>query len=751
MSQLFQSLPEVVAFLAEKKVLRPLDLQFAKFVSSLESEHRAEVMWLAALTSANLGQGHICVNLAPITSDINTPEMNASPESSTLSLASGSLPLASGSLPSASLLGIYGEVAQQIDGLINQVDWLRVLNDAKSITTSLGMLQSGTPPTPLVWQHDRLYLHRYYRYEQTIADRMNAMASAIIIESPALLANLLDQLFAREYHYLFSSLQQLPSEKNTQVVRQQLVCDFLDVVTPESINWGDVDQKLMHAKQCSDLSKLDNLIPLSCCLNWQKVAAAVALTRRFSVISGGPGTGKTTTVTKLLAALVHQAGLSQQSPIIKLVAPTGKAAARLTESIGKALSGLAIEPEILAKIPTESSTIHRLLGAIPNRVEFRHHRENPLHLDVLVLDEASMVDLPMMHRLLDALPAYARLILLGDKDQLASVEAGAVLSDICEFASQGYSQGQNETIKQLTQFDCRYRSEARHSPSQGNLQRSAVADGLCVLQKSYRFDARSGIGQLAKTINASDTRGFGQVWDKGFTDIAWHHLTADAYQNLLQSMVKAYQPYLQVVATRPDGAERQTADTLAIWQRTTAKSALASFSSHRLLCAVREGDFGVVGLNQRIEQRLKQRGIIGNSDAQWYAGRPVMVTRNDHNLGLYNGDIGLCMMDYTGEVEKLKVFFELPDGSIKSVLPSRVPDHETAYAMTIHKSQGSEFTHTFMILPAEFSPLLTKELIYTGITRAKKTLTLIAEPQVVLKAIRCQTIRHSGLSERLST
>jgi exodeoxyribonuclease V alpha subunit len=186
------------------------------------------------------------------------------------------------------------------------------------------------------------------------------------------------------------------------------------------------------------------------------------------------------------------------------------------------------------------------------------------------------------------------------------------------------------------------------------------------------------------------------------------------------------------------------------WQHGVARQVLGLFAQNRLLCAVREGDFGVTGLNQRIESRLKQRGLISRGEELWYVGRPLMVTKNDHGLGLYNGDIGICLWDHSAQTPRLKVFFELPDGSIKSVLPSRMPEHETAYAMTIHKSQGSEFAHTFMILPGEFSPLLTKELIYTGITRAKTRFTLVADGKVLGKGIRHKTLRHSGLSLRLA-
>lgn len=710
-----------ISDLVDKKCLRPLDHQFAKFVASIETEYPDEVMWLAALTSAQLGQGHICVNLD---SD----------------LVEQALP------PLPSLIGLYGAAAAPLEDKVNQIDWQRVMDSASTISVLEPRANLEGTVTPLVWQQNRLYLQRYFYYEQTIAERLLSKATPIELANTDTqqAAQILDQLFAREYHYLYSALASMSAEHNNQVSRQQIVCDFLDVVDDSVIDWDHVDRIVTSANSASELQRLDTAIPLTACLNWQKVAAAVALTRRFAVISGGPGTGKTTTVTKLLAAMVHQASTKGETPTIKLVAPTGKAAARLTESIGKAVDALALSPELKQRIPTESSTLHRLLGAIPGRVEFRHNKTNPLHLDVLVLDEASMVDLPMMHRLLDALPSHARLILLGDKDQLASVEAGAVLSDICDFSAQGYSQKQNERVKALTQFNCQFGCTAKQLVS-------PLADSLCVLQKSYRFDARSGIGQLAKQVNAASSRGFEQVWSKGFEDIEWLPLSGDSYQKLIDRMVRAYQPYLtESKLASPQGKTLQSQEALINWQHGIARQVLGLFAQSRLLCAVREGDFGVTGLNQRIESRLKQRSLIPRGEELWYVGRPLMVTKNDHGLGLYNGDIGICLWDNSAQTPRLKVFFELPDGSIKSVLPSRMPEHETAYAMTIHKSQGSEFAHTFMILPGEFSPLLTKELIYTGITRAKSRFTLVADGKVLGKGIRHKTVRHSGLSLRLA-
>ncbi|QBR48911.1 exodeoxyribonuclease V subunit alpha [Erwinia sp. QL-Z3] len=456
--------------------------------------------------------------------------------------------------------------------------------------------------------------------------------------------------------------------------------------------------------------------------DWQKIAAAVAITRQISVISGGPGTGKTTTVAKLLATLLS---LSAETVRIRLAAPTGKAAARLTESLGKALQRLEVSDEEKQRFPAEATTLHRLLGAVPGSQRMRYHAGNPLHLDLLVVDEASMVDLPMMANLIAALPSQARVIFLGDRDQLASVEAGAVLGDICRCAETGYSLARAEELSALTGSLI----EGREDP-----QAPPVRDSICLLRKSYRFDASSGIGQLALAVNAGDTRQVDAVFAADYADIERFTLgSSEAYQHLLTACVAGYRDYLSRLA-----AGAQPADVLD------------AFSRFQLLCALREGPFGVMGLNERIEVSLQKAGLIRRSPGaanKWYPGRPVMISRNDSALGLFNGDIGIAMLD---EEQALKVFFPLPDGSIKAVQPSRLPPHDTAYAMTVHKSQGSEFDHTVLVLPNQFTPVLTRELVYTAITRAKLRLTLYAEQNVLNSAVKMRTLRRSGLVERLT-
>ena len=528
---------------------------------------------------------------------------------------------------------------------------------------------------------------------------------------------ILDRLFQRNYDFINSVLDR---EADDSTLQEQLI-KWLDVELPDNIDWPACLQTVRSADSVPQLSTLDQLIPQQYCLNWQKVAAALAACQPFCVISGGPGTGKTTTVTRLLAMLVELGVKANQIPDIKLVAPTGKASARLTESIGGALGDLNCSEDIRNLIPTQAGTIHRLLGVIPGSPDFRHHAENKLHLDILVVDEASMIDLSLMQRLLDALPDHAQVILLGDRDQLASVDAGSVLGDICTAADGGYSSEQSRILEQLTGFDM--------VPWQGKSEQ-AIKNRFCLLRKSYRFDARSGIGTLASAVNRGDLADIRQTFaNKGFQDIQQHELTDSHYDRMIASAADGYKHYLDAIA-----------------QKLGEREIINRFNQFRLLCALREGRYGVDGLNEAIRAQLARSNQLPSSGL-WYTGRPVLITQNAHGLNLYNGDIGIALPDDNG---KLKVVFELPDGTIKHLLPSRLPEHQTVFAMTIHKSQGSEFNHTMMVLPDKMVPVLSRELVYTGITRAKKKLDIYTNNQVMQQAVMQRTERFSGLAQRLA-
>lgn len=457
-------------------------------------------------------------------------------------------------------------------------------------------------------------------------------------------------------------------------------------------------------------------------IDWQKIAVAVAITHQVALISGGPGTGKTSTVAKLLAALLQlSAGGCAR---MLMAAPTGKAAARLSESLGMALQRMGLDEEQKQRLPHEAITLHRLLGALPNSQRMRYHSRNPLHVDILIIDEASMVDLPMMANVITALPQQARVIFLGDRCQLSSVEAGAVLGDICQFAEAGYSPTRRAELARLTGFTL---------PAGAGGGGYGVADSLCLLRKNYRFDEGSGIGRLANAINTGDVKDALAILNSGTAaDVAYKLLreTAD-YQRMLNDCVEGYRDYLTRVRNHDVPA-----------------AILNAFNRFRLLCALREGPFGVAGLNECIELALSRAGLIALGNAEHnYAGRPVMIVRNVPSLGLYNGDIGILLWD--GE-QTLRVHFSLPNGGVKVVPLSRLPEHETAFAMTVHKSQGSEFHHTAVALPNQIFQVLTRELLYTAVTRAHTWLSLYATDEVLQHAIATKTQRRSGLIERLA-
>ncbi|MFC3151665.1 exodeoxyribonuclease V subunit alpha [Litoribrevibacter euphylliae] len=650
-----------LAYLVEQKIIRPLDLEFARFLWSQEAKQletglQPELVYerselcakYGALVSVFLGKGHVCVQLERLINQAAHPFLED--ESVT-----------------------YGRHqtldAELLAMLAFDLDEVPQLTECVSIAyepTKALVLEKSTSD-----HSTRLYLNRYWHYEEIIRTFINngAQEDSVLDVDEVLLSEILEQLF--------------PAHPN-----------------------GSYD--------------------------YQKLAAAVALTSSMSVITGGPGTGKTYTVVRLLAALlqyhhnVARKDANVRMPVIKLAAPTGKAAARMLESIRDALGSLPLSDDLKALFPESANTLHRLLGPKPLDANFKHDRNNPLHLDILIVDEASMIDLPMMAKLLDAMPTHGRLVLLGDRDQLASVEAGAVLNDLCQMLG-AYSSKRAEQLTRLTGATVEAHPA---SPFAG------IQDSLAWLRVSRRFGADSGIGHLAKAINEGNARAVTKLLiNAAYSDVNAIEYSAAHYSKLLFMIANAYHTYIHAAKAQ------------------SYSEALNLFSDVRLLCALREGEFGVRGLNQAIEERLAKTAMIqrevetevGIVRSDWYVGRPVMVTRNDHSLGLYNGDIGVVMRDEAG---RLRVYFDGADG-LKAILPSRMPEHETAYAMTVHKSQGSEFEHTYFILPDRLNPVLTRELVYTAVTRAKTQLTLLYSADVLKDAVVQRVQRFSGLQEKL--
>ena len=419
----------------------------------------------------------------------------------------------------------------------------------------------------------------------------------------------------------------------------------------------------------------------------QRSAARMALTRRFSVISGGPGTGKTATVARILALLLDQSGDSRLK--IVLSAPTGKAAMRLHQSILHAADRLALPEDIRNRLPTGVSTIHRLLGVQARGAGFRHNRDNRLSCDILVVDEASMVDLQLMASLMEALHDDARVILLGDRNQLASVEAGAVLADICDSA--------NPATVPVTQ-----------------------------LTRSYRFGDDSGIAALSQLINAGESATASALLTSGqYPDIVWRRLpTGRAFEEAFSAAVRdGYAEYAKAASPT---------------------EALAELGSFRVLSPLRSGPYGVENLNRLCESALAPER---KSAAPKPLPLPVMITGNNYELELFNGDTGV-VLDNDGTQA---VWFESPDGGLRHLSPLRLPPSEAAFAMTVHKSQGSEFDRILLILPDSMSDVLSRELLYTAVTRARRHIEIWGSEEVFRQTVERRTLRTSGLSVRLAT
>ncbi len=531
---------------------------------------------------------------------------------------------------------------------------------------------------PLVLDGERLYLRRYWRDETLVAHTVAARAAAL-------------------------------REVDTNAARRAIALLFASERRAEPEPGAGPD--------------------------WQRIACAIALRGSLAIITGGPGTGKTYTVARLLALLFALAPDAARQRIA-LAAPTGKAAARLKQSIDKALTELADKVgealplrELTARMGA-ARTLHSLLGARPDTRSFIHHKGNPLDVDVLIVDEASMVHLEMMACLLDALPPGAVLILLGDKDQLASVEAGAVLGDLCRDAQAGgYAQGT---------LDYALAASGETIPPQFAGAGGALAQQTVMLRQSRRFGGP--IGQLALAVNAGDVARAEAVLRGGDPAVAWFEHAHQ--QQVLALALEGYQDYLGLLGA---GAGAGSSDTAhPAW----AGAVLQRFEAFRILCAVREGEWGVLGLNEAIEQRLERAGLIRRR-GEWYVGRPVMITRNDYGTGVFNGDIGLTLAD-PARPASLRVYF-LEGDKVRSVLATRLRHVETAYAMTVHKSQGSEFAHTVLVLPKERGAMLARELIYTGITRASARFTLVSPVAAILaEAIVRRTERASGLREMMA-
>ena len=575
-----------LTMLLEAGAIDDLDRAFGDWIAERDGEATGLA---AALASAEVGKGHVCL-------DLDTA----------------------------------GEPLRA-NGITPPKDWAKTLAESKTVT-------APGERAPLVLDSGRLYLHRYWHYETRLANALRRMARAVPDIDDAELAKHVRELF------------------------------------PELGNGEELDR--------------------------QALAAVLGVTRRLAIISGGPGTGKTTTVLKLIA-------LAQQLDpdlTVALAAPTGKAAGRLAEVIASS----NVSDRVHKRLPDEPQTLHRLLGYNPARQTVRHDATKPLPYGLVVVDEASMVDLGLMARLVDALAPDARLVLVGDRDQLASVEAGAVLGDICGVAN-GFAGDDAKHLETLLGMLVP-KVDGPASP---------ISSSIALLKHNYRF-GEGAIGRFADAVIHGDKDDALAAAAEGGLD--WRPLTGERMLAEILARVagECFRPVLD--AGSPE-------------------EALERFNRFRLLAAERRGVFGVEGLNARVESLLDVHAV----DA-WYKGRPVLITENDYELGLYNGDFGLA---WPNENERLMVWVAATDGTHRAISPARLPVHETCYAMTVHKAQGSEFDRIALVLPPRESAVVTRELLYTAVTRARKNVEIWATETALFSAIERRIRRASGLAERL--
>lgn len=599
--------------------LREIDLHFGRFMQEL-SGGKEDIFIASCLVSKATGEGHVCLDLSEVAGKEH-------------------------------LFFVKGSQKYEVIKCPELRVWRNRLYNSKVV---------GKPGDykPLILDNkDRLYLYRYWRYENV----------------------LIEELLKR-------------SSKSKNILNNSLLRILLS-------------RLFSYKKDGIDLQMLSAIIPLA---------------RYLCVITGGPGTGKTTTVAKILALLIAS---SDKKKRILLSAPTGKASAKLKHSIGEIKDSLDIEGYIKEAIPTETYTVHRMLKPLPKAPYFRYNRENRLPADIVVVDEASMVDLPLMSKLVQALAEDAVLIILGDKDQLSSVEPGSVLGDICAYAT-----GVPDSIVRIF---CKITglNKANCITSITTHKQPLINDCIIELKEVYRFSEMSGIAKLSRHVN------------KGDIDAVYEALEGNIYPDIRFRKLP-----------RPDLLKIWLKEIVIKWYGGYLKAndplvAIRAFDSFRILCPIRWGAYGVKQINRLVEKILQEEELI-YVNRPWYTGRPILITENNYELGLFNGDVGIIMSDpeSSGEV---RAFFIGQNGEIRKFLPIRLPEHETVFAMTVHKSQGSEFDNVLFILPDTYVSVLTRELIYTAITRARNSIEIWGEMNIIEKGINQRIRRSSGLREAL--
>ena len=651
-------LPALAPFVAGG-VVTAAEARLAERLGRIGGETHPQVLLAAALALRGPRYGHVCVELDRIADHVAVEPQSP---------------------------GRHSTAAEVLE--VEALPWPSP-EAWRAVLAASPLVRSGSvAATPLVLDGTRLYLDRYWQYEQRLAAAFEARAAV----------------------------------------------------------WEDGPT----APASAVVAWLDELFGPARDLDRQRLAAAVALTRRLTVIAGGPGTGKTYTVARVLALLHHAAlATAADRPLrVVLVAPTGKAAARLQESLREALGTLRLPAPVRAAMErTPASTIHRLLGVTrASSTRFRHQARHPVPYDVLIVDEASMVSLPLMAKLVDAVDDRARLILLGDRDQLASVEAGAVFGDICGPAGSRPTLRFSPAAASALDAVVGGHLAGAHEVADG----PGIWDAIVRLDRFRRFSSGSDLGAVAAAIQASAAeadRAVELLRAPSPTDLETVPGPGDGPRTAARLLDPEEDP--AAVRTVTELVVEGYADMVRLaLAGAPAGEVLSQLATLRVLCARRRGPDGVEDWNRRIERRLTEDVPGFDPSRRWYVGRPILITRNDDAARLYNGDVGVILEDADRPGQQVAAFWT-PEAGLRTLSPTRLPACETTFAMTIHKSQGSQFAEVVIVLTPEPSPVLTRELVYTAITRASRRATVLGRAAILRAALARPVQRASGLQQRL--
>ena len=725
---------------AYPNIISELDVHTGYYLSSKVSSHQNEMLVLGILLSVLQQKGQVAIRVAELLDKtfgehldtiasflVDYEDRNSG---SSYFLGSSNPTETDETSKETDKLDILGTKLTKnvLDGFVKS----RIIGDVNFANYETMEIQF-----PLVRQVDWLYLSRYWEAERTIVSGiMNRLHGFSAADTPQSVHTPQSTDISQPSNELATTeLDDVSGRSNLGPQKYSKITSDSPIPTTDP----QIEERIHHYLHDTE-GRTESQIS----------AVKTALKDRFTIITGGPGTGKTRCITTLLAVLLE----FNPAQRVALAAPTGKAAARMMESISQNLDALQIPQTILQYFPKNATTLHRLIGWNPGTGKALYDKNNSLELDLLIIDEASMVDLAMMARVFKALPSTSRIILLGDKDQLSSVEAGAVFGEITKTLA-GLQAEFTKTLAGL-QAEITIAEDEQRAISPDNKPSSkSNSDFMVNLNHSWRFSEESRLSDLAKLINTGDGNTSWQLLLKGELLGVLNPKQTNLVDASLPRTDEIHNKLIHQIEQIKKGETGDDAkEEIAGESAQGVNELFKTLKSFQNLSAHRRGFGGSVMLNAKIDKKFSEKirktgdKSLISEDGVWYIGRPVIVTQNDYNLGLFNGDVGITIT-LNG---RLVVTFGVDPKTnrLKVVAPSQLYNIESAWAITVHKSQGSEFENVMLVMPDEMSPVLTRELIYTAVTRARNRVEIYGHESVWKEAVQQQSGRYSGIGEMLS-